>query len=284
VSTLAKPPRSMARDYRLVWALVMVLGSLFFLLIPDVTKTDLNRGRALAASFLFGALVGFAEIASRYRDEPTKAVISPYGLAYLLINGYLSLLAFLLIVRFPAVFGEQLSGNIFLAAIVAGFGAMVVMRSRIAVIKTAEGKDESIGPDYVLRILLRTIDLKIDRWRAARRQQILAENLEIIDALGDLQTAWWYLSASLLAFQNLDDAQKKTLSDTFNDYQAQAKLPPAIKKLGLGFIFLTLVGESHFAAVLANAKNLKMQSGSSSERPTELPTPPPPPAKPASPP
>jgi len=41
--------------------------------------------------------VGLAEIASRYRDEPLKAVGSPYGLVYLFLNGYLSMLAFLLI-------------------------------------------------------------------------------------------------------------------------------------------------------------------------------------------
>ncbi len=70
------------------------------------------------------------------------------------------------------------------------------------------------------------------------------------------------LLASLLAFQNLDDAQKKTLSDTYNDYQAQATLPDAIKQLALGFIFLTLVGEAHFGAVLENAKTLSSKSQS----------------------
>lgn len=158
-----------------------------------LTDSDLNKGRALVAAFMFGALVGLAEIASRYRDEPLKAVDSPYGLVYLFLNGYLSMLAFLLIL----------------------------------------------------------------------------------------------LLASLLAFQNLDDAQKKTLSDTYDDYQAQATLPDAIKQLALGFIFLTLVGEAHFGAVLENAKTLSSKSQSLSgssgslsqhgSRPNFPPPPPPPP-------
>ncbi|MDQ3172605.1 MAG: hypothetical protein M3Q91_02715 [Acidobacteriota bacterium] len=59
-----------------------------------LTDSDLNKGRALVAAFMFGALVGLAEIASRYRDEPLKAVGSPYGLVYLFLNGYLSMLPF----------------------------------------------------------------------------------------------------------------------------------------------------------------------------------------------
>lgn len=275
---------SWLKSYRFFFLLVAILVVLFLLLIPGIRNSEMNQVRALVAAFLFGALVGLAEIASRYRDEPLKAVKSPYGLVYLFLNGYISLLAFLLILKFPTIFGA-LSGNMFLAALAAGFGAMVVMRSRIAVIKTPDGKEESVGPDYVLKIILRTIDLNIDRWRAARRQQILGENLDKINALGDFQTAWKYLLASLLAFQNLDDAQRKTLSDTYNDYQAQADLPDAIKQLALGFIFLTLVGEAHFSAVLDNAKRLSAKSqGSASPAPlsqtgsqSSFPPPPPPP-------
>jgi len=253
-------------SYRFFLVLIIILVVLFVALVPEITSSGTNQVRALVASFLFGSLVGLAEISSRYRDEPLKAVKSPYGLIYLFLNGYISLLAFLLIVKFPAVFGS-LSENMFLAALAAGFGAMVVMRSRIAVLKTPDGREESIGPDYVLKIILRTIDLNIDRWRAARRQQILGENLEKINALGDFQTAWRYLLASLLAFQNLDDVQRKTLSDTYNDYQAQQNIPDAIKQLALGFIFLTLVGETHFSAVLDNAKSLSAKSQAPSATP-----------------
>ena len=281
--TLLESSLSWLNRYRFLLLLVVVLVLLFLGLIPGITKSEMSEWRGLGAAFLFGALVGLAEIASRYRDEPLAAVGSPYGLVYVFLNGYLSVMAYLLIGKYPAAFGMA-SQDRFVVAFAAGFGAMVVMRARIAVIKTADGKDESIGPDYVLKIIMRTIDLKIDRVRAARRQQLLSENLDKIKALGDFQTGWKYLLASLLAFQNLDDAQKKMLGDTYNDYQAQEKLPEAIKQLALGFIFLTLVGELHFSAVLENAKSLaakgqaaavttpQSQPGS----PSNIPTPSPP--------
>ena len=73
------------------------------------------------------------------------------------------------------------------------------------------------------------------------------------------------------------------MSSSINDYQAQKDLPDAIKQLALGFIFLTLVGEAHFSAVLANANSLSMkgmahppQITPSSERGTQPSDPPPP--------
>jgi len=244
-------------------------------LIPrDIWTLNPNRIRAVVAAFLFGGLVGVSEIASRYRDEPLKSVMSPYGLIYCLLNGYIAVLAFFLIVNFPGTFGS-LAKNDFLAAVAAGFGSTIVMRSRIVIIKTADGNEESVGPDYVIKIVLQIIDTNIDRWRAIRRQEILGKNLAAIKKLGDFSTAWLYLSASLFAFQNLDDARKKILRDTYNDYQAQGAGSEDIKRLGLGFIFLTLVGESNFSAVLENAANLSADASITSAQ--NIPTPQPPP-------
>lgn len=253
--------------------LALFLAVASFTLLPrDVWSLSNNRLRAIVAAFLFGSLVGMSEIASRYRDEPLKAVASPYGLIYCLLNGYISILALFLIFHLDSLFGS-ISRSDFLAAVTAGFGSTIVMRSRIAIIKTADGKEESVGPDYVIKILLQIIDTNIDRWRAVRRQGILKDNLEKIKELGDFPTAWRYLLASLLAFQNLDETRRKTLSDTFNDYQAQTGVPEDIKRLGLGFIFLTLVGESNFSAVIDNAAVLSSGASAVATSVANIPTP-----------
>jgi hypothetical protein len=246
-------------DYVQFTVLLAVCLTLFSALIPNLLNSEADKVRALVAAFIFGGLVGAAEVASRYRDEPLMAVKSPYGLVYIFLNGYLSILAFFLILEFPNVFGA-VAGNKFLAALVAGFGSSVVMRSRIALIKGADGKDESIGPDYVIKVLLRIVDNNIDRRRSVRRQAILSENIEKIHALGDLEAVWQYLFSALTAFQNIDEVQKKALYDTYNDYRAQDKLPSPIKKMALGFIYLTLVGEENFKSLLDNAEKLA-QSG-----------------------
>ena len=244
---------------------------IYVFLIPSsyTFNADGYKIRATIGAFIFGSLVGVAEIASRYRDEPLKALRSPYGLIYIVVNGYLSLLASFLIYHFGGQYFRGVAGDSLLVAIVAGFGATAVMRTRIAVIKSPEGKDISIGPDFVIGILLQVIDTNIDRWRAVRRQHILSQNFNQIRGLGDFPTAWKYLLASLLAFQNLDDARKKTLSDTYNDYQAQGeKLPEDLKRLGLGFLFLTLVGESNFKSVLDSAAKLSKEAASAKPTPT----------------
>jgi hypothetical protein len=254
----------------LIVLILFLIGASATLIPRDIWFLYPNRIRAVVAAFFFGGLVGISEIASRYRDEPLKAVMSPYGLIYCLLNGYIAVLAFFLIIHFPGTFGS-LSKNDFLAALTAGFGSTIVMRSRIAIIKTADGNEESVGPDYVIKIILQIIDTNIDRWRAVRRQVILGKNLAAIKKLGDFSTAWLYLSASLFAFQNLDDARKKTLRDTYNDYQTQKAGSEDIKRLGLGFIFLTLVGESNFSAVIENAANLSSDAPATSI--LNLPTP-----------
>jgi len=114
-------------------------------------------------------------VASRYRDEPLRAMASPFGLIYTVFNGYLSFLGLALILRYPAGF-PGIAGDELLMAIAAGFGATVVMRIRVAVIKGADDKETSVGPDAVITSMLQLIDKNVDRYRAARRAAIVVEH------------------------------------------------------------------------------------------------------------
>jgi hypothetical protein len=249
----------LASKYLPVGGLVLFFVVVYFVLIPESIRCcDPGRYRAIIAALLFGSLVGASEIASRYRDEPLKAVRSPFGLAYVAINGGLSVLALFFIFHFKSFFGS-VSQDYLTAALAAGFGAAAVMRTRVAVIKGGDGKDVSIGPDYVINVVMGVINTGIDRWRAVRRQEILRANFPKLVQLGDFASAWLYLMTSLLAFQNLDASTQKTLNDTYNDYQAQ-KYGDDIKRLGLGFLFLTLVGESNFEALLDSAVAIKTKT------------------------
>ena len=236
--------------------LLLFLLAVYFILIPESIRCcDPGRYRAIVASFLLGALMGSSEIASRYRDEPLKAIRSPFGLTYVVINGFISILALFFIFHFSSFFGTAAQDNL-KVTLLAGFGAAAVMRTRVVSIKGRSGEDISVGPDYVINILMGVINTGIDRWRAVRREEILKTHYANLIKLGDFATAWSYLLASLLAFQNLDEAVKKNLIDTYNEYQA-TKYPDDIKRLGLGFLFLTLVGESNFGKVLESAVAIK---------------------------
>lgn len=228
--------------------------TLFYFITPDILIPHI---RPALLAFLLGSILGMAEIISRYRDEPLKAMRSSYGFFYILFNGIISFLGFFLILRYPDVFG--VANDRLKTAFVAGFGAMVVMRSRIAVIKGPDNKEISIGPDYAVNAFLQLIDTNIDRFRAARRQEIVIANLSNIRSFGSFDEAAKYLFASLLAFQHLDDALKSQLNAIVSEYDKQI-LPIDIKYLAIGFVFLTIVGEKHYASVLKNAVQLRLPS------------------------
>jgi hypothetical protein len=199
--------------------------------------------------------------------------VSPFGLIYTVLNGAFSVVAVFIILRFSTRFAGIVENGTLLA-VTAGFGATVVMRTRLAVIKGPDGKETSIGPDFVINILMQAVDKNVDRHRAARRQAIVIDHLAGVRALGSFTSAAGYLLAALNAFQNLDDGVKGQLSEVFKAYDKRT-IPDDIKYLALGFAFLTIVGERHYAAVITNAQRLQnVAAAAPTPRPTS-PTDPP---------
>lgn len=265
---------------------MVATGLIYICLVPWHYYSDDHNFRALAIAFLSGALVGATEILSRYRDEQVKAILSPDGLLYVLFNGAISTFALILIFRFensvPAL--SVFKGNSLTAAIAAGFGSTAIMRTRIAVIKGTDNKDVSIGPDIVINLLLSMIDRRIDRWRAARRQEIIATHFPQLKALGSIDQASQYLMSSLLSFQNLNDSEKQQFSDTV-DRNKKSGSDVNVQFQALGFLFLTVVGEENFASALAKAKEIQGPTAAATPTvaPPAIPTsgsPPPVPATP----
>ena len=215
--------------------------------------------RAGLLAFVCGAAVAAAEIVSRYRDEPLHAMFTPFGLVYLLFNGAIGLGLLAVVLQYGDQLGLPANLDPFWAALLAGFGSTALMRTRLAVIRGADNKDISIGPDIVVKTLLQMADQYIDRARASARLEIVVRHIEDIASLGkedagpsNFAQAADYLMASLLAFQNLDDERKKQLKEVMSAY-AQQPLPDPIKYFALGFVFLTLAGERQFEDVVRNA-------------------------------
>lgn len=253
-------------DSKEYWPLIAVVEALFLIFFYVVVWNDLEgHWQAAFAAFAFGVMTGVTEVGSRYKDEPFKTVLSPYGLIYVILNGSISLFALLLVLHYKELFPFIGDGSDKLkAAFVAGFGSTVIMRSKFAVVKSSDNKDIPVGPDIVVSMLLKIVDTNIDRLRSVRRQRILRDNFEMLRDLGTFKDAFTYLFNSLLAFQNLDDTLKKQLSDTYTSYLAlkPEDVPDDIKRLAIGFIFLTLVGESNFSSILEGALAIKRTASS----------------------
>jgi hypothetical protein len=276
------------------------LGSWIFVLFGIVGLVELGimigrhpypgDGKTIAGwtllTFILGSLVGLSEILSRYRDEPLLATATMSGMSYLAFNGLVSMAAFGILRKYPGQIFPALRDDLFLSAIVAGFGAMIVFRSKLFTFKSSDGQEYPIGPAIVLETILKMIDSKIDRLRATERQTRVFNSMH---DLSDFTKTADYVEASLLSFQNLSQDDKAQISSTITQYREMTKWPPALKGLALGFAFLTIAGEANFDLVIANLQRYAAEQVPPAPPPGPPPGPPapppgPPPAPPAPPP
>lgn len=135
--------------------------------------------------FLFGSLWGLAELLLRYKEwnylfnyqknkkkekkdkninnieiktTNTEVSVGGYVIAYIILNGIISIIALLLIKFFANSKLDVING---VDIIIAGFGGMVILRSSMFSIKHNK-KDIEIGLATIVQIFLDTIDRKIN--------------------------------------------------------------------------------------------------------------------------
>ena len=87
-------------------------------------------------TFAIGALVGSAELISRYRDNPGAALRSRPGLLFIALNGLAAIMALFLVRHFKlaGVDPAKPDQDLVMQALLAGTGAMVVIRSKLFLI------------------------------------------------------------------------------------------------------------------------------------------------------
>ncbi|HLN29133.1 MAG TPA: hypothetical protein VK395_15395 [Gemmataceae bacterium] len=241
-----------------VWVFVLLASAAGYGAMLRYTQADWYFWTAV----FFGVLVGASEIISRYRDEPGAALLSLPGLVYLSINGALSAAAYGLLrcyreSLFPAIKDDPL-----MTSIIAGFGAMVVMRSKIFSFKTASGEDFAVGPDAVITIFLRSVDRAIDRWRSINRQRLVfrtTQNIAFSSRIAD------FFKGNVAAYQNLSNEEKGELKNAIEDVSKQADLDPQLKLMAIAFGFLNISGEGNYTELMEDLRTFLNQP---------LPTPP----------
>lgn len=214
---------------------------------------------AHALALAFGALTGMSEIMLRYRDEPLRATVTRYGLSYLALNGLIATSALFILMHYEDGVFPGLKNDLFMKAIVAGFGAMAVFRSKLFTYRAEDGREFPVGPIIVLDTVLKVLDRKIDRQRSSERQRLVFEQLKDITAY---DFAANYLVVSLLSYQNLTTDEKAVIANAVKEYREQTQWPTQLKSMALGFAFLTIAGEENFAEVVKNLKAALAQAQS----------------------
>ncbi|MDQ3180177.1 MAG: hypothetical protein M3Q33_06625 [Acidobacteriota bacterium] len=168
------------------------------------------------AAFILGSLFGIAELISRYRDEPKRALLSWAAFLYIFVNALASVFALNLI----RVFGWFMDGeplqNAYKQILVAGLGAMALFRSSLFIFRV--GKSEiNFGPVYVLEILLGVADRAVDRGRGWARSADVGEIMQNVS----FEKAQELLPAYCLALmQNLSREEQEVLATEITSVKA----------------------------------------------------------------
>jgi hypothetical protein len=217
--------------------------------------TSTNRYYWVAA--VFGMVVGASEIVSRYRDEPMSAVLSLPGLFYLTINGAIAAAAYHLLDHYQsAIFPAFQKNRPGLTCIVAGFGAMAVMRSKLFHLKTPGGEEVAVGPDAVILVILRTVDNAIDRWRSVSRQSLVNRATQGVEYSARVAE---FFKASLASYQNLSSQDKTELVKVIDDMTQKQDMDPQLKMMAIAFGFVNIGGENNFTQLMTDLNSFLKQ-------------------------
>ena len=197
---------------------------------------------------LFGVIVGTAEVVSRYRDKPTKAIFSPPGILYILVNIGASCLALYFILIFEWTFGadENTSKEAIrlTQVMVAGFSSLALFRSALLTVRVGDN-DLNVGPSAFLQTLLNATDRAVDRNRANERAEDVAkimQNMQFDVVLSALPSICFGL------MQNLPQESKDAATNELESL-VRSSLTEEVKLKLLGLTLMNAVGPE----VLENA-------------------------------
>ena len=202
--------------------------------------------RRYLAVAVIGALVGAVELIARYRDEPWQVATSPPGIAFIALNAAAAFVALFLLEHFRTTLAAPTDG--FVRVLIAGFGAMLILRSKLLTLKQPGGTDVEVGPAFVVDSLLSAVNRDVDRRRAGRRIDLVAAMTERFSEhqFNDVAP---HLAAAVLAFQNMDAEDRKALADRVNNLTSgtERELHDRVRFTMVGYDYLTAFGEAAFA-------------------------------------
>lgn len=196
--------------------------------------------------FLFGCLVGTAELVSRHSDHRLRAITTVPSLMYLALNGALSILALIVIdyVR-PAWLGYA-SGNTgpleppanIWIVLTAGFGAATFFRSSIFKLKTQDG-DMSIGPAIIVDVFLNVIDESVDRVIGKQR---LIEVSRIMDHVDFTKAAKSLPTFCFAGLRRLSPDVQRQFAFQLKELLDAQDMTGRVKSVSLGLAVMNLTG------------------------------------------
>lgn len=219
---------------------------------------------------LIGAFIGIGELISRYKDDPFRAIANQHAITYTMVNVLAAALALLSLKTLPFSIGITPNITGFAAtvnsngeaaqrigqALLAGFGAMSVLRSAAFTVRVGD-QDVAVGPSALLQVILSATDRAVDRARAKVRAELVAKTMQSV-SFEQIQEALPVLAFSMM--QNLSADEKESFSRELAQLQ-RASIDGKTKSICLGLSLSNIVGQGVLDAAVEALRNAAHVAG-----------------------
>jgi hypothetical protein len=187
----------------------------------------------------------FAEVIGKFRDEPLKAFRTSQALAYHLLNGLISVFALYVL----KISGMELTDEIdkLKAVLLAGFGSMLIMRSRLFNVKVGD-EEMAFGPDQIIKIYFLFMESAIDRVRAKSRMYLVRNLMNNIDFTAVYDT----IKVMLDSRQAISTEKRQKIEDIINKIRDEEPSSVQLKSYRLGYLLITEMGEDFVDELFRN--------------------------------
>jgi hypothetical protein len=199
--------------------------------------------------YFFGALLGYVEIVSRFRDAPFAATLYLPAVLYSVFNGLASSSAYWLMQYLDVSFGATGPIKHVLQVFTAGFGAMAFLRSGIFILKAGKNdKEILVGPGVAIQMLLDALGEAVKRSQAQSRlraARLLAERVSLKTLTTDVPS----IVVSTLEVTGEDSTALRSLIAAIS---ADAQTSDTAKKQTIVLLLLNLAGEPALVSAVEN--------------------------------
>ncbi|MFO7584308.1 MAG: hypothetical protein R6W69_06220 [Anaerolineales bacterium] len=194
-----------------------------------------------------GVVIGITDIISRYRDKPYSVIWTMPSLFYLFVNALASIMTLVTIRAFDWDFGLQGIRGSWAQVLIAGFGAMVILRTSLWNVQVGD-ENVPIGLKNFLETLLGSVDRAVDRKRAQQRAEAVSKTMKDVDfekASRALPSYCFGLLQNLSVEEQEQFARKVALLTS-------SPMNNRVKSLLLGLSLMNLVGEKVLETAVNN--------------------------------
>jgi hypothetical protein len=198
---------------------------------------------------LLGGLIALGELATRYRDRPLVALRVPGPYVYVGVNVAASIGALALIRHYGWTFDLDGEAARTTRILIAGFGAMAVLRSALFVVRVGD-RDVPVGPGAFLSGLAEVADSAIAR--SVEKKHL--ESRMLLAQLGVGGVPFERVRVALPAYAlalsgKLSAEDQSELATRVNEIGA-SNVPESMKIVLLGTLLIEVVGEDVFEVAI----------------------------------